>query len=48
MEKEIIKFDKDSNEYILAISYKINIIDNARFMAGSSLYLVVNFVEEIH
>ena len=48
MEKEIIKVDKDSNEYILTISYKTNIIDSARFMAGSSSYLVVNFAKGIH
>ena len=37
---EIIKIDKDGNESVKTISYKIKFIDSARFMA-SSLLLVI-------
>ena len=42
------KIDKDGNESILTISYKIKFIDNARFMAISLSNLVDNLSEEIH
>ena len=33
--KEVKNIDKDGNESALTISYKINFIDSARFMASS-------------
>ena len=33
--KEVKNVDKDGNESALTISYKINFIDSARFMASS-------------
>ena len=47
-EKVIRKVNKDGNEYIMTISYKIKFIDSARFMASSILYLVDNLGEGIH
>ena len=35
IEKEVIKIDKDSNESVVAISYKIKFIDSARFRTTS-------------
>ena len=35
IEKEVTKVDKDGNEDILTISYKIKFIDSAKFMASS-------------
>ena len=46
-EKEIKKIDKDHNEYITTVSYKIKFVDSARFMAGSLSNLVNNLVEGI-
>ena len=46
--KEVIKIDKDSNESVVTISYKIKIIDSVRFMATSLSNLVDNFTERIH
>ena len=40
--------DKDGNESVETISYKIKIIDVARFMASSSLNLVDNLTEVSH
>ena len=34
-EKEITKIDKDGNESVVIISYKVKFIDSARFMASS-------------
>ena len=48
IEKEVIKVDKDGNEYIIIISYKIEFIENARFMASSLSNLVDNLEEGIH
>ena len=33
-EKEVTKVDKDGNESVVTISYKIKFIDSARFMAS--------------
>ena len=44
----MIKIDKDGNESVIAISYKIKFIDSARFMASSLSNLVDNLVEAIH
>ena len=46
--KEIAKIDKDGNESVLTISYKIKIIDRARLMASSVSSLVYNLAEGIH
>ena len=40
--------DKDGNESVETISYKIKIIDVARFMASSLLNLVDNLTEVSH
>ena len=48
IEKEVIKVDEDGNESVVTISYKINFIDSARFIATSLSNLVDNLTEEIH
>ena len=48
IEKEVIKIDKDGNENVISISYKIKFIDKPRFMASSSSNLVDNLAEGIH
>ena len=48
MEKEVIKVDKDGNEYIIFISCKIEFIESARFMASLLSNLVDNLEEGIH
>ena len=45
---EITKIDKDGNESVVNISYKIKFIDSARFMASSLSNLVDNFTEKNH
>ena len=35
IEKEVTKTDKDRNESIITISYKMKFIDSSRFMATS-------------
>ena len=35
IEKEVTKINKDGNESVVTISYKIKFIDSARFMATS-------------
>ena len=40
IEKQIIKTDKDDNENVVSISYKVKFIDCARFMATSLSNLV--------
>ena len=47
VKKEIIKIEQDGNESVVNISYKINVIDSARFMASSLSNLVDNSVEGI-
>ena len=47
-EKEFINNDKDGNESVATISYKIKFIDSARFMATSLSNLVDNLTEGIH
>ena len=39
------KVDKDGNESVVTISYKIKFLDNARFMASSLSNLVDNLAE---
>ena len=47
MKKEIIKIDKEGNESVKTIFYKIKFIDSARFIASSLSSLVDNLTEEI-
>ena len=47
-EKKVAKIDKDRNESVVTISYKINFIDSARFMETSLSSLVDNLTEGIH
>ena len=46
-EKEITNIDKDGNENVVIISYKVNFIDSARFMANSFSSLVNNLTKRI-
>ena len=46
MKKEILKTDKDGNEIVDTISYKIKFIDSARFMASSLSNLIDNLRKE--
>ena len=48
MQKEVTKIDKDRNESVVTISYKIKFINSARFMATSLSNLVDNLAEGIH
>ena len=48
IKKETIKIDKDANETVKTISYKIKFIDSARFMMSWLSNLVDNLTEEIH
>ena len=42
IKKEITKIDKDGNESVVNISYKIKVIDSARLMTSSLSNLVEN------
>ena len=48
LKKEILKTDKDGNEIVDTISYKIKFIDSVRFMASSLSNLIDNLTERIH
>ena len=48
VKKEITKKDKDGNDKITKISYKIKIIDSFRFMSSSLSNLVDNLSEGLH
>ena len=48
IEKEITKIDKEGNESVATISYKLKFIDSARFMATSLSNLVDNLKGGIH
>ena len=48
IKKKTTKNDKDDNESVVNISYKIKLIDSTRFMASSSSNLVDNLAEGIH
>ena len=48
IQKEVTKIDKDGNENVVPISYKIKFVDSARFMASSLPNLVDNLTEGIH
>ena len=47
-EKEVTNIDKDGNEGVVTISYKIKFIESARFMESSSSNIVDNLAEGIH
>ena len=46
--KEVTNIDKDGNESIVTIYYRIKFIDSARFMASSLSDLVDNLAEGVH
>ena len=48
IEKKVTKIDKDGNESVAAISYKIKFTDNERFIANLLSNLVDNLAEGIH
>ena len=48
IEKEVTNIDKDGNESVVTISYKIKFIDSVRFMASSLSNIVDNPAEGIH
>ena len=41
IEKEVTNIDKDDNESVVTISFKIKFIDSVRFMASSLLILLI-------
>ena len=43
IEKEVTKIDKDGNESVVTISYKVKFIDSARFMAS----LLSNLIDDL-
>ena len=48
IETEVTKIDKDCNESVVTVSYKIKFIDSARFMANSISNLVDSLAGRIH
>ena len=48
IENEVTRIDKNCEEITKTISYRLQFIDNARFMARSLSNLVDNLVEGIH
>ena len=48
IEKEVIKVNKDGNESVVIISYKIKFIDSPRYMTSSLSNLFENLTEGIH
>ena len=48
IEKEVPNIDKDGNESVVTISYKIKLINSARCMTSSLPNLVYNLTEGIH
>ena len=48
LEKEIRKVDKDGNDSVATISYKIKFIDSTKFMVNSLSNVVVNLAERVH
>ena len=46
IEKEVLKIDKDGNESVATISYKIRFIDSARFTTTSLSNLVDNLTQK--
>ena len=48
MKKEVTEIDKDGNESVVTISYKIKFIDSLKFVAAPLLNLVDNLAEGIY
>ena len=48
IEKEVTNIDKDGNDSVATISYKIKFINSTRFMASSLSNLVDNLTKGIH
>ena len=48
IEEEVTKIDKDGNESVVTISYKIKFIDSARCLVSSLSNLVDNLSKGIH
>ena len=48
IEKEVTTIDKDGNERVITVSFKIKFIDSARLVASSLSNLVDNLAERIH
>ena len=48
IKKEVTKIDKDGNDKIMKISYKIKFIDSFRFMSSSLSSLADNLSEGLH
>ena len=48
IEKEVKNIDKDGNETVVTISYKIKPIDSTKFMVSSLPNLVDNVAEGVH
>ena len=48
IKKQTTKIDKDDNDEIVNISYRIKFIDSFRFMSSSLSYLVDNLSEGLH
>ena len=48
IDKKVINIDKDGNERVVTISYKIKFIDSARIIASSLSNRFYNLAEGIH
>ena len=48
IEKKVTNIDKDGDESVVTISYRIKCVDSARFMASSLSSLVDNLAEAVH
>ena len=48
IKREVLKIEKDGNESVVTISYKIVFVDSRRFMAISLSNLADNLTERIH
>ena len=48
IEKEVTNIDKDGNESVVTISYKVKFFDSTRFMASSLSSLANNLAKEIY